>query len=217
MNNWISYWSDKTSTLHAEDNPNFYHDLAREVLYHCGDLSGKRVLELGCGDGALFEFLGIDSAKYTGVDFSPALLSRFRNRHGEIDLHQEDLLGFLEKCGGEYDIIFSYGVLQYLAPGDVKALFNMQRRLLSNGGKCVHLGIPVSEMRGVFHSGLGSSEAIGGSRRTLLKKVKSWIMSRIGYWHDIPSLFEKSNAAGFDTRVVSNIYYLYRVNIIQSI
>jgi ubiquinone/menaquinone biosynthesis C-methylase UbiE len=54
-------------------------ELSREqlaVMRHCGDPRGLRVLELGCGSGAMSRALAARGAKVTAVDFSEAMLKR---------------------------------------------------------------------------------------------------------------------------------------------
>ncbi|MGH3439002.1 MAG: phthiotriol/phenolphthiotriol dimycocerosates methyltransferase [Sciscionella sp.] len=69
--------------LAASDEPNryciqLYHRTATEV-----DLSGKRVLEVGCGHGGGASYLmrTLHPASYTGLDLNPAGIAFCRKRH----------------------------------------------------------------------------------------------------------------------------------------
>lgn len=69
--------------LAASDEPNrasiqLYHRTAAQV-----DLSGKRVLEVGCGHGGGASYLmrTLHPASYTGVDLNPAAVAFCRKRH----------------------------------------------------------------------------------------------------------------------------------------
>ena len=69
--------------LAASDEPNraciqLYHRTATQV-----DLSGKRVLEVGCGHGGGASYLmrTLHPASYTGLDLNPAAIAFCRKRH----------------------------------------------------------------------------------------------------------------------------------------
>jgi ubiquinone/menaquinone biosynthesis C-methylase UbiE len=77
--------------LEASDEPNrycsqLYHRTATQV-----DLSGKRVLEVGCGHGGGASYLmrTLRPASYTGLDLNPAAIAFCRKRH---NLHGLDFV-----------------------------------------------------------------------------------------------------------------------------
>lgn len=217
-NRWSSYWASQETPRHVLNNEGFYQDLAREILFHTGPLNGKTVLEIGCGNGAIFTHLDIDPQKYTGVDFSATLLEQFDKRRKDLKLVKQDALGFLRSTTDKYDVILSFGVLQYLTTQELDELFQLQTKALRQGGLCAHFGLPVTDLDAPFYKGLGSSHALGNIRpRGLLKQAVSRFRNRIGHWHSISDLYRQSQAAGYSTRIVSNIYYFYRVNLLQSL
>lgn len=216
IRNWNSYWSRQDAPLHASDSQAFYGGLAKEILFYTGQLSNKRVLELGCGDGALFEYLDIDIENYTGVDFSGSLLRKFRGRYEEINLQSNDIMTYMRECDDNHNVILSYGVLQYLTRSELSELFYLQKRCLGKGGMCVHFGVPVKELRSVFFKGIGSTEAVKRNRsRGMIKQIKSRLLGKIGHWHSIPDLYKLSCSHGYQTNIPSNMSYYYRVNLIQ--
>ena len=72
---------------------NYYHRRLTEI-YQFLIPPGQRVLELGCGEGDLIASLKPSTG--IGVDFSPEMIARARNRHPELefllqDVHELDL------------------------------------------------------------------------------------------------------------------------------
>jgi 2-polyprenyl-3-methyl-5-hydroxy-6-metoxy-1,4-benzoquinol methylase len=97
-----------------------------------GDLHGKRVLDVGCGDGSNAILMARFGARVTGIDISPKSIE-LCNRRAELDgvggntqficspLETADLLT------GSYDIIWGDGVLHHLIP----ELDGVMRQLVS--------------------------------------------------------------------------------------
>ena len=81
-----------------------------------GDVSGKRVLEVGCGTGPLTEWLVDRGAAVVACDVSAAMLEIARSRVGDrVELHHHDLaepLTFLEDAS--VDLVVASLVFHYL-------------------------------------------------------------------------------------------------------
>lgn len=213
---WQKYWSSQSDPRHAGSNREFFSKLAKESLFHTGPLEGKSILELGCGNGALFEHMAIDPKGYTGVDFSSSLLEQFRAERPGMELIHSDASTFLAETKNAYDVVFSFGVLQYLNRDELRQMFELQAKCVKPGGIAVHLGIPVKELGSVFFQGKGSSELISsGVHRGILKTIVSKFTNKIGNWHDIEILNLLSSSYAKEATIVGNISYLYRVNIVQ--
>lgn len=78
-------------------------------------LDGTRVLDAGCGSGAMAEWLLGEGAEVTGVDLSPAMVDAARRRcgdRGRFDV--ADLAGVLPYQAGSFDGIISSLTLHYL-------------------------------------------------------------------------------------------------------
>src|SRR3989442_12688656 len=83
-----------------------------EQLAFLGDVAGKRLLDLGCGDGCELVPLARLGAEATGVDNSPVQLAaaqRTADALGvRVRLVQADLLNLPEELlRGEFDLVFS--------------------------------------------------------------------------------------------------------------
>jgi SAM-dependent methyltransferase len=91
----------------------FAESIAPEIgQYACRSFGGKkqlRVLDLGCGTGALAVHFGKLGHRVTGLDLSPAMLRLARERRARarlekrITLRLGDMRGF--KVGGKFDVV----------------------------------------------------------------------------------------------------------------
>ena len=114
-----------------------------------GDIRGKRLLDMGCGDGAEMLEWARAGAIVTGVDNSSMQLASARRnaeRLGvECRLVQADLLRMPEDLlQGEFDIVFSAWVTTWI--GDLDGWFAGAWRALKPGGRfLLNGGHPVSQ------------------------------------------------------------------------
>ena len=112
------------------------------------DIRGKRVLELGCGNGSLMVHVaGWNPAQLTGIDLGDSVTSARENltRAGvrNWSVEQADLTRFE---GGGHDIAYSIGVLHHLK--DPRAGFESVVRNTRPGGR-FHCWVYAREGNGV--------------------------------------------------------------------
>jgi 2-polyprenyl-3-methyl-5-hydroxy-6-metoxy-1,4-benzoquinol methylase len=83
------------------------------LLELLGDITGRRVLDAGCGEGYLARVLAGRGADVTGVDLSPRLIERARTKNpgGGIDYQVADLSQPLPHMAGRFHAAASYLVL----------------------------------------------------------------------------------------------------------
>ena len=104
-----------------------------------------RVLDLGCGDGAVLKAIARlrPDLECVGVDFAAKLIERARaDCPPTVTFHVAELAGSLPEGLGSFDRIVSFSVLQYLAPEAVAELCRRLRGSLKSGGRIAHLSIP---------------------------------------------------------------------------
>lgn len=105
-----------------------------------------RVLDAGCGNGRLYDFLSERCAgplDYVGVDFSPALLRIARcrvaaqkRRTDRVEFHEIDLLRPDPPSLGTFQRIYLFGVLHHVAERlRRQALLKALRKCLTPGGQ----------------------------------------------------------------------------------
>ncbi len=120
--------------------------------------NGERVLDLGCGNGRLFELFRGKNIEYTGVDFSEKLIEKAREKYGE-HFQVADILSLpctqkinktidgnknsvgcqgLPLLNNSFDSVWSIAVLHHIPSKELrlKALEEV-RRVLKPGGKVI--------------------------------------------------------------------------------
>ena len=114
-----------------ERNARFVSDLGAAVFALLAPRPGERILDLGCGDGALTIGLAGAGAEVVGADTSEALLAAARARG--LDARHID--GHHLPFSSEFDAVFSNAALHWMArPGEVVAGV---ARGLKGGGRFV--------------------------------------------------------------------------------
>lgn len=99
------------------------------------DLSSKNVLDLGCGNGRLYDYLTKKGAKYTGLDLGDNLIKIANEKHPEGRFTQGDLLETPFK-DNEFDYVYCIATLHHI-PSKEKRNAAIQEiyRILKPGGK----------------------------------------------------------------------------------
>lgn len=104
-----------------------------------GDVSGKRVLDLGCGDGQAAVAFARKGATSIAVDASVRMLDRARtlaeNAAVRVEWHQGDVADLAFLRAESVDIVFSAYSLGEV--GDLHRVFRQVHRVLKNRGAFV--------------------------------------------------------------------------------
>ncbi|MBI4117658.1 MAG: class I SAM-dependent methyltransferase [Parcubacteria group bacterium] len=74
--------------------------------------NGDKVLDMGCGDGRLYEYLRAKNVEYLGMDFSEAFIRIARNRYPDLKFIRHDMTRKLSFSG--FDCVFLIASLQHL-------------------------------------------------------------------------------------------------------
>lgn len=124
---------------YARENENglFNAHYARPAIVDlAGDVSGRTILDAGCGSGPLAETLRAGGAQVTGFDSSPATVELARRRLGpDVELLVADLTEELPFGTGTFDDVIASLVLHYLE--DWSGPLAELRRVLRPGGRLV--------------------------------------------------------------------------------
>jgi SAM-dependent methyltransferase len=98
-----------------------------------GDVAGRRVLDAGCGPGALTEWLVEHGAAVTAVDVSPEMVRLARERVGaRARMQVADLAGPLPLETGSMDVVVASLAMHYIADWDLP-LGEFHRVLAADG------------------------------------------------------------------------------------
>ncbi|MEV0675249.1 class I SAM-dependent methyltransferase [Actinosynnema sp. NPDC050436] len=101
-----------------------------------GDVAGRRILDAGCGSGAVSVALRERGALVAGFDRSAKMVEVARQRLGaDADLRVADLTGPLPYPDGAFDDVVAALVLHYLE--DWTAPLAELRRILKPGGRLI--------------------------------------------------------------------------------
>lgn len=129
---WTKHAQDWTETDQAV-RTGFLDTWMLEAL---GDVSGKTVIDIGCGEGRFCRMLSELGATVTGVDLTEALIERARNLGNDKETY---LLGDAENlnevCDDAFDLAVSYIVLVDLL--DYRRSIREAYRVLRPGGRFV--------------------------------------------------------------------------------
>jgi SAM-dependent methyltransferase len=126
-----------TTYAAANDTSLFNAWYARpEMLRLAGDVTGKRVLDAGCGHGPLMADLRERGADVVGFDLSPAMVGIARERLGsDADVRVADLSEPLPYDDDEFDVVTCSLALHYVQ--DWAPALAELRRVLKPGGQLV--------------------------------------------------------------------------------
>lgn len=143
-------------------NAKFYHCIFHDILrYGAGQRafltrssylrSNMKILDAGCGAGIITRTLyeiararGLTDIKFHAFDISESMMDIFRewiseNDAGSIDLIQADAfkLDDLPQDWGQYNLIVSSAMLEYLPRSELERTIGGFRELLTDGGRLV--------------------------------------------------------------------------------
>ncbi len=113
-------------------NAHFVPRLGQPVLELLQPRPGERILDLGCGDGALTEKLVASGAQVVGIDSSTDMLAAARKRGLDARMMDARSLPF----ENEFDAVFSNAVLHWIKD-DPDAPIASAFRALNAGGRFV--------------------------------------------------------------------------------
>jgi trans-aconitate methyltransferase len=114
-------------------NGRFVATLASGVVDLLAPQPGERILDVGCGDGALTEQLAAAGAQVKGVDSSLTMLEAAKKRGLDVEHHSADALPYRQ----EFDAVFSNAALHWLSEDRHPALLAAIHRSLKPGGRFV--------------------------------------------------------------------------------
>jgi malonyl-CoA O-methyltransferase len=190
---WAEVYDHDLNPLIALEEP-----VVRNAL---GDVSGLKVLDLGCGTGRHALWLAAAGGRVTAVDFSEGMLAEARRKPGAEsvrflvhDLHQP--LPFEAKA---FDRIVSGLVLEHLS--DLRAVFAEARRVLEPGGRAVVSAMhPAMFLKGAqarFTDPESGEKIQPGS---VPHSLSDFVMAAVGAGFTLEAIAEYAPDAAFATR-----------------
>ena len=118
-------------------NGRFVADLAHAVIDLLAPKPGERILDLGCGDGALTEQLVASGAEITGLDASESMVQAARARGLNVLHGNARDMDFTRRDDNRFDAIFSNAALHWIPAGDQPQALAAAFHALRPGGRFV--------------------------------------------------------------------------------
>ncbi|MFV9456759.1 class I SAM-dependent methyltransferase [Rhodococcus sp. NM-2] len=163
-----------------------------------GDVAGRKVLDAGCGSGALSRALVAAGAAVTGVDLSTGLLAIARTRHGhDVPLIRADLNQQLPIRSSTFDVVVASLVMHYVHDWS-RPLTEFRRVLVPCGCGVISTHHPFVDFR------LAGEGDYLGTYEFTEEWVKSGETFHLKFWHrPLHAMFDAFTAAGFTVERVS--------------
>jgi len=210
LHKWGYYFSDKTNPDHRKDDPEFYRLHAQELKLLFGEKAAGRVLEIGCGNGALFPYLGFDSSRYRGVDFSPSMLATFKAAHPEVQLVCAEGSSYVEP-GNKYDLILSNSVVHYFDLAMLERHLSCARAMMHPRSLLVCASIPWKIHRSSFFSGCFREGRKVTAARRLISRIERAVMTDpAGRWYEPHEIVKLAERQGLTAEFFGSLTYLER-------
>lgn len=124
--------SQQWNSSRYDKNARFVSDLGEPVVELLNPQPGERILDLGCGDGALTEKIIARGAEVVGVDASSDMVAAAQHRGIDARVVDASQLNF----NSEFDAAFSNAALHWMKH-DPDAVIQGVRRALRPGGRFV--------------------------------------------------------------------------------
>ena len=172
------------------------------ILALAGDVTGRRILDAGCGSGPLFAALRDRGATVTGFDASAGMIEQARRRLGDgADLQVADLRSPLPYPDSTFDDVVASLVLHYLEDWG-PPLAEFRRVLRPDGRLIVAFDHPFA---------ITAIHLLAGRKTTYLAThswTEEWTMAGqtvpMRFWHrPLHAMTDAFTAAGFRISVVS--------------
>lgn len=174
-------------------NENLFNSELRLFKKVLGDISGKKLLSVGCGSG-LFESY-IDHSNIEGIEPSEDM-GQIAVKRG-VNVIKFGLIEDVELSENEYDIIYFNGSSSYME--DLAPVYDKCRKALKEGGKLILLDVPKESAFGFMYL-LGKSlntydhEYLEGAMPEFPYPLA---LASSGVWHTTESKIEVLKNLGF--------------------
>ncbi|MFW6098091.1 MAG: class I SAM-dependent methyltransferase [Chloroflexota bacterium] len=116
----------------------FFHENVDVMLRMLGDLNGRQVCDLACGEGYLARALAARGAHVTGIDLSKRLLAHARRQSPEANIAylRDDARTLASVADASFDVVICNMALMDIP--DLDATMKTVHRILKAGGTFVY-------------------------------------------------------------------------------
>ena len=209
------FWATKAWPMTRSNTPEYYQFMGNELRMLWGPAAPKRILELGCGNGAMFPFLEFPGDGYKGVDFTRHFITDFQAHHPGVDVECREASSYVDN--NSYDLIFSNELVQHFDAPMLLKHFQNARSMMHPESLFVCAGIPWKAHRSRFRSGV-----VMGGRPSLLRSIKCVVRDLLGkdgmgHWYDLSEIQKAAEDAGMSVKFHGSLMYLYRFHAVMQL
>jgi SAM-dependent methyltransferase len=210
---WKDYWKQKTTPKHRRDTAAFYEEHAADLKLLFAKYNPKSVLELCCGNGDLYPFLGFAETKYKGVDFSPAMLGEFARAYPTLNLVCADVVEFTDDQ--QYDLVLLEFAAQHLEVKQLELVFEHARSMMHAGSVFVCSSVPWRQARWDYYGGMVTAPFRHSAYRVERAQVKTFfhIKDPIGTWYNPSDINRMAAKVGLSAEYYGCHSYVYRFHV----
>jgi SAM-dependent methyltransferase len=215
------WWEQPDAQVHGDVSDEALNSFGNEIVDVTGLDGRQRVLEIGCGDGRVSERLLPHVAALSAFDFSQHLVASAQRRLAGCEVWRQS---FLDPMPSGFDVVMSFGVLQYAHPNDLVPLLRNSLASARPGGLVAHMSVPDRRKRRhlflvVGLRGRQGIRRLTGRGRALLALARSVASPSKAVWDDGTHIHDLRGAAAAlsteaDVRIVDSSYDPYRSSIL---
>lgn len=104
------------------------------VHHYLSPEPGQRILDIGCGTGAVLGLIGAMRVEYVGIDPSPAYIDEATRRYPDADFRVGELGNIDNDSLGRFDRVVMKGVLHHISDDLVHEAAKVAAEVLKPGG-----------------------------------------------------------------------------------
>ena len=206
--NWeATFWDDYTSNAPEEDI---------HFLIEGAQASGSPVLEIGCGTGRSLIPIAQSGISITGLDLSPAMLAKAREKIAELAVETQKRIELVEGDLREFSlgqrfalVTITYAFFFLTTPEDQRqALRSIHKHLLEGGHLILINDDPKPEVIAARLSSLGTSLEKSNEfvRRTTGNRVVVWRAREVDLERQLTKTLEILEELDAEGRVVERMH-----------
>lgn len=131
-----TFKKQETRIIPEQVPPRFYAQHLKPYEFLKNELAGRRVLELGCGDGYGLFYLAKITSGAVGIDYEEEVILQARNKYRKANLNflcmSATELGFKDNS---FDVACSFQVIEHIAENKLMLYLSEIKRVLRAGGR----------------------------------------------------------------------------------
>ncbi len=125
----------ETRIIPENSPPKFFAEHLKAYEFLKGNACGKKVLEVGCGDGYGADYLARAASEVTALDYDEAVIAAARNKYGRPNLKFLPMdAGALRFEDDSFDIVCSFQVIEHIPQAGIPRYLSEIKRVLRPKG-----------------------------------------------------------------------------------